>query len=183
MKQKTLLWGAALLALAGSTSAAIAHLSEPEVRFKVQGVPHRAAGDSGNTLAMPEGFSFDDVKLWTGDGDNKCAVVVQWNKATEDNALVFGYRWDGNGAGIDALMAIANEHPQFYIAVASTNYGYTICGIGWDADGDGVIGVTDGTNALTPMAGNPRVFNNTGGYGYDDLKALDPDDLWCAGWY
>lgn len=152
------------------------------VPFKVQGVPYRAAGyEEPGTIPSPSDFDFSTVESWAGEGENKCYVVIQWAAEAQENALVFGYRWDGTGTGIDALEAIARSHPQLYVATeGGTQYGSTISGIGWDPDGDGGFAIVkDGTTEYPDEDG---IFAMSG-YSYDGYEPLHPDDWWHGGWY
>ena len=86
----------------------------------VQGVPYtpkaadgklRAASDwewaTPDDMAGDANFTFDMIKNWTGEGENKAALVIQWNYDDEPAALVFGYRWTGQATGADINRKIA----------------------------------------------------------------------------
>lgn len=69
---------------------------------KIQGIPVSGAlatsvsAHQRIAAAEADAFSFDDIQFWVGEGENKAALVLQWNAEGETNALVWGYRWDGN---------------------------------------------------------------------------------------
>ena len=154
-------------------------------------------------IGMPDGqFTFDDIDNWTGDGENRAALVIQWNDDDEQTAMVFGYRWDGMATGADMLKAVVEANPRLYTLMQYTNVssptdpdgGYTICGLGWDRDNDGDIRLIDTENneEYTSESGffrHPRSYdpiNDYGGtsdYDYDNWKACDDDDFWGGGWY
>ena len=154
-------------------------------------------------IGMPDGqFTFDDIDNWTGEGENRAALVIQWNDDDEQTAMVFGYRWDGMATGADMLKAVVEANPRLYTLMQYTNVssptdpdgGYTICGLGWDRDNDGDIRLIDIKNneEYTSESGffrHPRSYdpiNDYGGtsdYDYDNWKACDDDDFWGGGWY
>ena len=51
--------------------------------------------------------SFDDIQYWVGSGQNRAALVLQWNDELNPVSITWGYRWDGTATGIDMLRAIA----------------------------------------------------------------------------
>jgi hypothetical protein len=53
--------------------------------------------------------SFSDIQFWTGSGENRSALVLQWNDAGTPASLAWGYRWSGNATGIGMLKAIAGQ--------------------------------------------------------------------------
>lgn len=143
-------------------------------------------------------FTFDMIESWTGEGANRAALVIQWNAEGETTALVFGYRWDGQATGADMMRAVTEANPRLYSLMQYTNVssptdpngGYTICGIGWDADNDGEISISDGVDVYSNETGwfkHPRGYDPvTGGsidYDYDSWFSLDEDDFWDSGWY
>ncbi len=151
-------------------------------------------------MAADGSFTMDMIQSWCGEGENQAALVIQWNDDEEPAALVFGYRWDGVATGADMVRAVVAANPRLYGLIQYTNVssptdprgGYTINGFGWDVDNDGEIGLVDtkDNTVYRPEDGlqiHPRGYDpDKGGssdYDYDDWKALDPDDMWGAGWY
>ncbi len=53
--------------------------------------------------------SFDNIQYWVGTGQNRAALVLQWNDGLNPVSLAWGYRWDGAATGIDMLRAIAGS--------------------------------------------------------------------------
>lgn len=53
--------------------------------------------------------SFDDIQFWTGSGENRSALVLQWNDGGTPASLAWGYRWSGNATGVGMLKAIAGQ--------------------------------------------------------------------------
>lgn len=180
----------------------------------VQGVPYtpksadgklRAASDwewaTPDDMAGDANFTFDMIKNWTGEGENKAALVIQWNYDDEPAALVFGYRWTGQATGADMLKAVVKNNPRLYALMQYTNVssptdpngGYTLNGIGWDVDDDGDIALIDTGNGNQVYESEDGFFEHPRGYkpgqggssdyDYDNWKARDTDDMWGAGWY
>lgn len=160
--------------------------------------------DTGTELPYDGEFTFDMIENWTGTGENKAALVIQWNDADERDAaaLVFGYRWDGFATGFDMFRDVVLNNPQLFGLVQRTNIGcdisaiapdgYTLDGIGWDDDESGNPGMWDSANNdyYYPEGGlqyHPRGGSGIDGsypdYDYDNWKAADPNDIWQAGWY
>lgn len=138
-----------------------------------------------SALNSSSDFTMDDIVFWVGEGSSKAAFAVQWNKEEEENALVWGYFFDGEKRGIDMVRDIAQADPRLYVLIelADATMGYTICGIGYDKDGDGDITLTHIPTGKVLYPSEDGVFYTLGHYDYDDYKATDSDDYWGAGWY
>lgn len=160
--------------------------------------------DTGTELPYDGEFTFDMIENWTGTGENRAALVIQWNDADKRDAaaLVFGYRWDGSATGYDMFHDVVLNNPQLFGLVQRTNVGcdisaiapdgYTLDGIGWDDDESGNPGLWDSANNdyYYPEGGlqyHPRGGSGIDGsypdYDYDNWKAADSNDIWQAGWY
>ncbi len=86
-------------------------------------------------LNADESFSFNDIQYWIGEGANKAALVIQWNDGKTPDALVWGYKWNGDAYGVDMVKAIAKADPRFYtLFYSGTAYGTAIGGFGFDLD-------------------------------------------------
>ena len=53
--------------------------------------------------------SLDNIQYWVGAGQNRAALVVQWNDGLTPVSVAWGYRWDGAATGLDMLRAIAGS--------------------------------------------------------------------------
>lgn len=207
--KKFMILAVSALILAGAVHA-------KRVPEKVQGVPYGETikkegakkiapawewDPNPDAPALPENeFTFDDIQNWSGEGENRAALVIQWNDDREKTALVFGYRWSGLATGIDMIRTVVANNPRLYGLIQYTNVsspvdpdgGYTINGFGWDADSDGEIQLYDNGNfeyldSPDGMFIHPRGYDpDKGGssdYDYDNWEAVDKDDFWGAGWY
>ncbi|MFM8683278.1 MAG: hypothetical protein ACKOEG_05815 [Chthoniobacterales bacterium] len=52
---------------------------------------------------------FDNIRYWVGTGQNRAALVLQWNDGLNPVSMAWGYRWDGTATGLDMLRAIAGQ--------------------------------------------------------------------------
>ncbi len=171
-----------LFLLAGVCLVASAAIAD---EAKIQGIPvhgNVAEAVKRNILhdvaPHSESFEFSDIVNWVGKGENEAACCLQWNVAGEENALVWGYRWNGEATGMDMLSAIAREDKRVYLLLANTQYGVTVAGIGYDRDGDGEMAfVYDGEEYA--VDGDNCYYMTISDY--DNWTAKDPDDYFSCG--
>lgn len=77
-------------------------VSAGQLRIQGHEVNVAAVGDSDTAPGSEDrSFTFSDITNWTGEGVNSAALVLQWNDERETNAIVFGYRFDGEKNGYD----------------------------------------------------------------------------------
>ncbi len=148
--------------------------------------PHATVSNTSvTTLSSAAEFTMDDIECWVGEGSQKAALAVQWNEDDEETALVWGYLFEGDKYGIDILRDIAQADPRLYILIehADASMGFTICGVGYDRDGDGNITLTHTPTGQILYPSEEGIFYTLGHYDYDDYQATDPNDYWGSGWY
>ena len=102
----------------------------------VQGQPHPSARNIStkqeSQLRADASFTFEDIQYWVGNGSNKAALVIEWHDGNRPDAIVWGYRWDGEATGHDMIVAIAQADPRLVLLTQYTGWmGYTIDGIGY----------------------------------------------------
>lgn len=121
--------------------------------------------------------SFNDILSWTGSGSHRSALVLDWQgNSTADNALVWGYRWDGAAKGTNLLLDVVAADPRLYAKVGSFGgYGVAVFGLGYDANNDGSFALDDGT--LFAADGIAQVAGPE-----DGAASLDPADWYAEGW-
>jgi hypothetical protein len=125
-------------------------------------------------------FTFDSIKYWVGEGENRAMLIIQWNDGKEPAALAWGYKWDGTKYGIDMIIDIAKADEKFFLLTHSTGpMGNTVAGLGYDINGNNSIRLSNGGTPQTPVNG----IVNTSSYDYDDWTCSDPTAHWSAGWY
>ncbi|MDE6310782.1 MAG: T9SS type A sorting domain-containing protein [Muribaculaceae bacterium] len=74
------------------------------------------------------------IQFWTGEGENKAAIVVQFLDDGPEEAYVWGYRWkkDTEASGEDMFRAVAASSPDLTLFTQFTGpMGSTVCGIGY----------------------------------------------------
>jgi hypothetical protein len=131
-------------------------------------------------------ISLDDIQLWAGSGTNRAALVIEWSvpklitnstvsAPITDKTLVWGYQFNGSATGLDMLDAVQMADPRLY---SVQEYGGDfITGLGYNLNGNGLIGVTDGivTNYFTNgVLSNPTV-------NIDAARAINGGDLYWGG--
>lgn len=85
-------------------------------------------------IACASPVDFSKITHWTGDGDNRAAIVVQFNTPGHPFAYVWGYRWDNSlsPTGEDMFKAICANSPELVMLTQYTGvYGATLCGVGF----------------------------------------------------
>ncbi|WP_300672737.1 DUF5074 domain-containing protein [Soonwooa sp.] len=150
----------------------------------VQGVPRSEVKNiTQKKQAKKNGFTMDDVVYWVGTGSKKAVLAVQWNDEKNPDALVWGFRWDGEATGEEMVKAIAKVDKRFYtLLYQGTQYGSAIAGIGFDLDGKGTVGLYKNNNTTYPLYPLDGIVNTTE-YDFDKYKAIDANDHWQSGWY
>ncbi len=150
-------------------------------QFTIEG-PFPSRPSKTQLATAAGGFTKDDVEFWVGEGSNETVLVLQWNIASETNALAWGYRWDGEEvSGEDLLCAVAKADPRFVVMMQTgTEYGSAIGGFGYDADGDGEFSV--GKDDQVFVADENGIID-AGDYGFDGYTSVSAGDYWQGGWY
>jgi hypothetical protein len=154
-------------------------------QVKVQGVPRNDIQGSSNQLntTVTSSINFSDIQYWVGSGTNEAAFVVQWNDSKNPDALVWGFRWNGNATGEDMMKAIAQaDHRFFTLLYPGTQFGTAIGGMGFDLNGQNTNALYKNGNTTTPFYPVNGIVN-TGAYDFDDFTAADAGDHWGSGWY
>lgn len=155
-------------------------------QIKVQGVPRNDLSGNATQLNIANtaaNISFSDIQYWVGTGSNQAAFVVQWNDSKNPDALVWGFRWDGNATGEDMLKAIAKaDHRFFTLLYQGTQFGTAIGGLGFDLNGQNSNALIKSGNATYPLYPVDGIVNTTA-YDFDDYTAQDTSDHWVSGWY
>lgn len=134
-------------------------------------------------------ISLDDIQIWTGSGTNRAALVIDWNTPEVFNyttvpapvankTMVWGYRFNGAATGTQMLQAILAADPKLYV-VADITFGTFVEAIGYNLNGTGLAGVSDGT--VTNYFTNN--FLTTATVNVDAAYPLKNGDLFWSGYY
>lgn len=117
---------------------------------------------------------FSKIQRWVGEGENKAALVIQWNDGKDDNRmLVWGYRWKAGESktGADMVLDIAKADPSLTVCASTAGYGLYITGFGYDINQDGTVCFLDNSDNMT----YPRRGRIGGG------TPIDGEDHWQNG--
>lgn len=110
---------------------------------------------------------FSKIQRWVGEGENKAALVIQWNDGKDDNRmLVWGYRWKAGESktGADMVLDIAKADPSLTVCASTGGFGLYITGFGYDINQDGTVCFLDNSGNMT----YPRRGRIGGGTPIDD---------------
>lgn len=123
-------------------------------------------------------FSFNDIQNWTGEGSKIAAMALKWTNS--ENALVFGYRFEGTKTGEEMAIDIVANNPRLFMLMQSgTAYGSAIGGFGWDADNNG-FSLKNDKEVVQPDARG--IYEITSGYSFDSYTSVSKTDYWNSGW-
>lgn len=118
---------------------------------------------------------FDAIQFWVGEGQNKAALVIDWDEAPGVGlTLAWGYRWDGVATGRDLLAAVVAADQRLFAKLnRSAPSADRLYGLGYDIDADGRFSL-DSFELFDP-AGFASGFA-------EDSATADGTDLWAEGW-
>lgn len=133
-------------------------------------------GISAHTTAPNGTFTYSDIQYWVGTGTKQTAFVVVFNDGKTPNALVWGYRYDGNKSMADMLQEIAATDSRFYY-MSNTSFS-TLGGVGYNANENDVFSLQKDGNTI--QAVNNLFLVN--GYEYDGYTPTETEDRWISGW-
>lgn len=123
-------------------------------------------------------FSFNDIQNWTGEGSKIAAMALKWTNS--ENALVFGYRFEGTKTGEEMAIDIVANNPRLFMLMQSgTAYGSAIGGFGWDTDNNG-FSLKNTKEVVQPDARG--IYEITSGYSFDSYTSVSKTDYWNSGW-
>ncbi len=152
------------------------------------------------TLALAGSFltsklsavSLDDIQLWTGSGTNRAALVIMWNSPVSFNqttvpapvtekTLVWGCRFNGTLSGTQLFdQVVAADHRLYAVQSYFSGFGYYVDAIGYNLNGNGQYGVTDGSQTYhaSDFTNGLLIDPNLN---FDGATALVPGDLYWGG--
>ena len=123
-------------------------------------------------------ISLDDVQFWTGTGNNRAALVIDFNDAKAPaESLVWGYRWNGSATGEDMLRAVIAADLRLYAKRKTFSFGTANLGIGYDSNNNG-FAISDGTS-FDPITGIAAGDENHA----DGATPTDAADHYREGWF
>ena len=142
-------------------------------------------------VSKSQAISLDDIQLWTGAGTNRAALIIEWNSPVVFNnttvpapvankTLVWGYRFNGSATGTQMFNAIVAANPQLY-AVENIDpmFGTGIDAIGFNLDGSGIMGISDGTLTNRANTFTNGILTNPA-FNVDAAYSLNSGDLFWS---
>ena len=93
--------------------------------------PYEGGGGGGGD--DEKGFTFDDIHFWVGEGENQCAIVIDF---FSDKAWAWGYRWSGNEPpSVDQILKeIVDEDHRLTMVSSDSSWGLYMQGFGYDVN-------------------------------------------------
>jgi hypothetical protein len=146
--------------------------------FVAAGVAAAAVVFSSSTTARGA-IDFGDLKFWAGSGENRAALVVDFNDGATPESYAWGYRWSGGGkTAADMVRTLVEQDDRLYAKFGEFSWGLAVLGLGYDADGDG-FALSDNTqfDSRGIAIVNPDTDPVDGGL------SLDPNDHYGEGWW
>lgn len=147
------------------------------------------------TVQHLQAISLDDIQLWTGSGTNRAALVIDWNSPqiinntntvpppVANKTMVWGYRFNGTATATEMVNSIiAADHRLYAIETIDPTYGTEMDALGYNLNGRGIAGVTDGSVTDAPIAfANGVVIDPN--LNVDAVHSLNSGDLFWSGHY
>lgn len=104
--------------------------------------------------------NFDDIQFWTGSGENRSALMIQWRDQKTPGALVWGFQWSSNTTLDTMINSLASRNLGLYARIDSEGgFGTGYWGFGFDTGFDGSFSVS---GAKDPI-GNASILTFTSG--------------------
>lgn len=124
-------------------------------------------------------FSINDIEYWTGEGENRAALIIEWHDGKTPASLVWGYKWSGDAYGSDMIKAILKADPRLF-ALTSSDNGLTIGGLGFDSNSRNEICLIINNDETYPKYPVNGIISSSK-TNFDKTRYDDPDDRWAAG--
>lgn len=129
-----------------------------------------------STVSNSRAAAFDDIEFWIGSGQNRAALVVDWNDGKSAESILWGFRWDGSATGMTMLKAVVHADARLFAHVSTPGaFGVSLYGAGYDLDNDGTFNTSA---ALSFDSGGLAESDDT----YDASTPSDAEDHWREGW-
>lgn len=128
-------------------------------------------------------FTMDDIKFWVGEGTNRSALVIEWHDGKSPDALVWGYKWDGEKTGEDMFKAIVKADPRLSCVLGKAFGGLiAVGGIGYQFEKTTPRASVYLNNAPQANDGNGITRMDTA-KDFDNFTFGDPNAHWKSGFY
>ena len=149
-------------------------------------------GKDSDTLQLNvyQPLSINDIVNWTGIGENRSVLAIQWVTGEVEDLLnpddeniffrAWGYRWKAGEekTGIEMIKAIVKQDPRLYM-VYNTSWDM-VTGFIYDRDNDKKIHISNGTIDLTQDDFEEGIYYAESTVNFDNLQ-VGGEDLWLGG--
>ncbi|MDL2314988.1 DUF5074 domain-containing protein [Bacteroidales bacterium OttesenSCG-928-C19] len=189
MRKKSMFWLLSVLFLTSSlfaqTTFTVQGHPRPDLNEKVQLLASKKKNTkSGDDLDYSK-FTFDSIKFWVGEGENRAALVIDWYD-DKGSAMVWGFRWhkDSTATGETMLRAVAAADPKFSVLVmGGTQYGSVIAGLGYNPDGLGEMCIKYADDAEDLRCPDESGLLYTDAYDFDKFNyPVNSNFRWFSAW-
>lgn len=196
---------------ATSTDTIYEFSSATEGEYKIKVTASNILGEASDStyITVQDGFKISDVTNWTGEGECRSVLAIQWVKPEVEDLLhptdedvffrAWGYKWNKPQkgkippTGFDMIKAIAKSEPRLFVIVSSDALGTTIKGFGYDGNGDGKISIESDDFehdkreykgiSLTEADFTDGIYVQKQEDNIDDVRVTSEGDWWMGGWY
>lgn len=79
------------------------------------------------TTPLANAFGFADIQNWTGTGDNRAALVIDFKNGGP--AYAWGYRFSGTKTGFDLLTDVSDADPSLSYTFTQYSFGKAVTAI------------------------------------------------------
>lgn len=128
-------------------------------------------------------FSMDDIEFWVGEGSKRSALVIEWHDNKGPDALVWGYRWDGEKTGEQMVHEIIKADPRLSALVGKAFGGlHVVGGLGYQFEKTTPRASIYLDNTAQVNDGNGITYVETS-KDFDKFTFGDPKAHWKSGFY
>lgn len=128
-------------------------------------------------------FTMNDIEFWVGEGEKRAALVIEWHDDKQPDAMVWGYRFDGDKTGYDMVQAVVKADPRLSLLLGKAFGGLdVIFGMGYQ--------FTPTTPRAPIILDGQKLSNNGNGITFvenakdaDRYRFGDESGHWKEGWY
>lgn len=122
------------------------------------------AGFLAGSLPVSAGpLALDELAVWSGTGTNRAGCVVVWpvpdrfpgcgETAPSSRARAWGFRWNGRATVADMVRSVLASDPRLFAVVPNEMAnGWTVWGLGFDANGNRRFGLRSPGRVWPPEA-------------------------------
>ncbi|GIX50622.1 MAG: hypothetical protein KatS3mg132_816 [Limisphaera sp.] len=115
-------------------------------------------------IPVPAGsIALDELAVWSGTGTNRAGWIVVWpapdrpagcgDASSSGRARAWGFRWNGRATVADMVRSVLASDPRlFAVAAREMTNGWSVWGLGFDANGNQRFGLRNSQRVWPPEA-------------------------------